>query len=149
MAEAAGAGLLRRLRRNLIVACFGMAAAALVFVFAQTVRTWSRLRIVAGVAAGLFLANITFGVIYRVVDLPPLIEDFQKNKLDYFAERGWEPDSFAARNFEHRVMAGATSGFAASPNSFAATLVMLGFVMAGLIWQRLRDRAAWALRKWL
>lgn len=118
-----------------------LAAAALVFVFAQTVRTWSSLRIVAGVAAGLFLANVAFGVIYRVVDLPPLIEDFQKNKLSYFAERGWEPDSFAAKNFEHRVMAGATGGFAASPNSFAATLVMLGFVMAGLIWQRLRDRS--------
>ena len=118
-----------------------LGAAALLFVFAQTVRTWSRLRIVAGVAAGLFLANVAFGVIYRLVDLPPLIEDFQKNKLAYFAERGWEPDSFAAKNFEHRVMAGSTGGFAASPNSFAATLVMLGFVMAGLIWQRLRDRS--------
>ena len=50
-----------------------LAAAALLFVFAQTVRTWSRLRIVAGVAAGLFLANLAFGDIYRVIDLPPLI----------------------------------------------------------------------------
>lgn len=123
-----------------------LAAAGLVFVFAQTVRTWSRLRVVAGIAAGLFLANVAFGIIYRTIDLPDLIEEFERTKLEYFEQRGWEPDSFAAKNFEHRVMQGATGGFAASPNSFAATLVMLGFVTAGLVWQRWRERSepAWA-----
>lgn len=123
-----------------------LGAAATVFVFAQTVRTWARLRIVAGVAAGLFLACVAFGIIYRAIDLPDLIADFEENKLAFFEQRGWEPDSFAARNFEHRVRAGATGGFAASPNSFAATLVMLGFVSAALAWQRLRERSepAWA-----
>ena len=116
-----------------------VAAAALVFTFAQTVRTWSRFRVVAAAAAGLFLVNVGFGVVYRAVDLPDLRDRFQHDKAQIFAERGWEADSPAARQFENRWMKGQTGGFAASPNSYAALLVLLGFALGGVAWQRWRD----------
>ena len=124
-----------------------LAGASLVFVFAQTVRTWARLRVVAAVLAGLFLVNVAHGIIYRVVDLPTLQEEFQRTRLEVFAARGWDPESFVARNFESRLMQGQTGGFAASPNSYGAALVLLGFVMAGVAWQRWRDgvERGWAI----
>ena len=117
-----------------------VAAAALVFTFAQTTRTWSRFRVVAAAAAGLFLVNVGFGVMYRTLDLPGLRADFQKDKARLLAERGIEPEGVAAKQLENRVMKGQTGGFSASPNSYGATLVLLGFALAGVAWQRFRDR---------
>ena len=116
-----------------------VAAAALVFTFAQTVRSWSRFRVAAAAAAGLFLVNVGFGVIYRSVDLPGLQSDFQRDKSRLFADRGLDPESPQAKQLENRVMKGQTGGFAASPNSYAASLVLLGFALGGVAWQRWRD----------
>ncbi len=118
-----------------------LAAAGLVLIFSQTVRTWSRLRVVAGVAAGLFLVNIGHGAIYRLVELEDLRQEFERNEMQILAQQGLEPGTFAAENFKSRLMQGQTGGFSASPNSLAATLVVLGFVTVGLIWQRVRDRS--------
>ena len=116
-----------------------VAAAALVFTFAQTVRNWSRFRVAVAAAAGLFLVNVAFGVVYRAVDLPGLRDDFQAGKTRLLAERGLEPDSPQAMQLENRLMKGQTGGFAASPNSYAASLVLLGFALGGVAWQRWRD----------
>lgn len=116
-----------------------LAAAALLFTVAQTVRTWSRLRICCAVAVGLFMANAAFGVSYRLVDLPQLREEWEENKVQLMQERGMQPGSFAAEQFENRLMHGQVGGFSASPNSLAATLVMLGLLTAGVAWQRWRD----------
>ncbi|MBC8109198.1 MAG: O-antigen ligase family protein [Anaerolineae bacterium] len=116
-----------------------IAAVAIFWAAAQLVPDWSRLRIVAGVCFGLMLALVAYGLIYRFVELPDLRESIQKNWTQILAQRGWEPGSFMETQFRRKVMAGEMVGFNASPNSFAAMLVMLTVVSVGAMFQRLRD----------
>ena len=116
-----------------------VAAAAVVYVLAQTVRSWSRFRVVAAAAAGLFLVNVGLGVVYRAVDLPQNQEIFRREGPRLLVEAGLTPGSPQAAQFENRWMKGQTGGFAASPNSYAASLALLGFALGGLAWQRWRD----------
>ena len=117
-----------------------IAASALVFTFAQTVRTWSRFRVAASAAAGLLLVNVAFGIIYQFVELPGLQEDFRTNGPALLRDAGVEPGTPAAAQFENRWMKGQTGGFTASPNSYGASLVLLGFALGGVAWQRWRER---------
>lgn len=131
----------------LVQAMHLLAAFMLVWAVSQVVRSWQRLRLIAGICFGLLLVYVAHGIIYRYVELPELQRMFQAQRLEIFAQRGWEPDSGLAGQFERKVMAGEMVGFGASPNTYAAMLVMLGIVATGVMIQRLvhRDEPAWAV----
>ncbi len=121
-----------------IAASDWLAAAALIFAFASTARAWADLRLCAALAAGVLCVNIASGAYYVLVDHPQTVEDFMANLDQNLADRGIEPGSFRALQFLGRLERGEYGGFAASSNSYAATLGMLSLVTAGLAWSRLR-----------
>ncbi|HSV14354.1 MAG TPA: O-antigen ligase family protein, partial [Tepidisphaeraceae bacterium] len=122
-----------------------LAGLALMWAFSQLVRSWVRLRIVASVGFGLLLVLVAQSVLYRVIEVPETIRYWNTNRDALLKERNWEPGSFQARQFEHKITSGELPGFFASPNTFAAVGVMLLFVSAGIGVQKTRDGdgAAW------
>ncbi|HLL90870.1 MAG TPA: O-antigen ligase family protein, partial [Tepidisphaeraceae bacterium] len=117
------------------------AALALLWAAAQLVTTGRRARLVAGACLGLLTVLSVHGLTYRWQELPELRRGFQEQKAAFFRERGWEPGSFAARQYEQKVMNGEMIGFSASANTFAALLVVTMVVAAGLGVERARDGA--------
>jgi tetratricopeptide (TPR) repeat protein len=122
-----------------------VAAAALMWAVAQLVRSWLRLRLVAGVCFGLLLACLAHGLIYRYVDLPDMQRSWEKNQEEIRKQRNWEPGSFAEKQFANKILNGEMIGFHVSPNAFAAVIVMLAVVSLGLGVQRIvnRDEPVW------
>jgi hypothetical protein len=59
------------------------------------------------------------------------------------AHHNWTPDSFEARQFEQKLLRGEMIGFAASPNTFAAMIVLCGIIAAGAAVQRIVDKDEW------
>ena len=116
-----------------------IAAAALVWSTAQLVRSWMRLRLVAGVCVGLLLAYAVQGMIYKFVDVPDNIAYWNKNKEQILSERGWDDNSFQAQQFARKLMGGEMVGFNTSPNSYAAIIVMLSVITVGAAIQRFRN----------
>src|SRR5688500_4500521 len=123
-----------------------VAGAALLWSLTQLVRTWLRLRIVVAVCVGVWVAMLAQGLMYQFVELPELRRSLEQNRETILAQRGWAPGSFSANWFEQKIINGEMMGFSASPNTFAAVLVMLSTVAAGVMIQRLasRDGIAWA-----
>jgi hypothetical protein len=115
------------------------AGTTLVWSMSQLVRSWLRLRIIAGVCAGLLIVYVAQGLLYRFVELPDTQRMFERTRDEFLQQRGWEPDSFQARQFERKLMAGEMTIFSASPNTYSAALVGLGVIGAGLALQRRRD----------
>ena len=113
---------------------------------AQLVRDWTHQRLVAAACTGLLLVQVGQGLYHRYVEHPDLVESWRAQREEIIRQRGWDPDSFIARQFEKRVLSGEMMGFNSSPNSYAAVLVLLTFVAAGVAVQRLADRdgPAWA-----
>lgn len=116
-----------------------IAAMVVLWTTIQLVRSWQRVRVVGGVMTGILLALVAQGLIYRFADVPDLKRMWEKEGPRIIAERGWEPDSFQARQFERKLLAGEPMGFSQSPNTFAAQIVMLGCVVLGLAVQRWKD----------
>lgn len=116
-----------------------IAAMVVLWTMTQLVRSWQRVRVVAGVMTGILLALVAQGLIYRYADAPDLQEMWKKQGPRILAERGWEPDSFQARQFERKLLAAEPMGFSHSPNTFAAQVVVLGCVVLGLTLQRWKD----------
>lgn len=116
-----------------------VAAAALMWTISQLARSWLKVRIVCAACLAVLLVYFMHGLLYRTVDLPDVLRYWHEHKAQELAARGWEPDSFQARQFEKKLLAGEMMGFNTSPNSFAAMVVMLGITSAGLAIQRARD----------
>lgn len=130
-----------------VVGAFHFASAiVLLFAASQVVRTWARLRLVAAISFGLLLTFGAHAIYYRYVELPDLQQSFEKNKDDILRERGWEPGSFQAEQFSKKITNGEMIGFSASPNTFAAIIVLVSIITMGVMVQRLvdRDDPAWA-----
>ncbi len=117
-----------------------IAAAALMWAMTQLVRSWVQLRLVAGACFGMLLIFIAQGIMYRTVDLPDNVKYWQQYGPDELRRLNYEPGSFAAQQFERKLLSGELYGFFNSPNTFAAVIVMLGIVLAGAAIQRIRDR---------
>jgi O-antigen ligase/tetratricopeptide (TPR) repeat protein len=122
-----------------------IAAAVLVWSTQQLVRSWTRLRLVAGVALGLLLCYAVQGLIYKFVDVPDNIAFWNNNKEQILREHGWQEDDFQARQFARKLIGGEMVGFNTSPNSYAAVIVMLSAITIGAAIQRVvaRDAPAW------
>jgi tetratricopeptide (TPR) repeat protein len=120
-----------------------LSAAVLLWAATQLVRSWKRLRIVAGVCVALLLLHAAQALTYRFVDLPDIRKDWLAHREEHLRERGLEPGSFAAQTFESKLLRGELMGFHASPNSFAAVTVMLMVIAGGVVVQRFKaDDAA-------
>ncbi|MGH7214007.1 MAG: hypothetical protein ACREIT_04520, partial [Tepidisphaeraceae bacterium] len=123
-----------------IAACQLLAAGALLWATTQLVRSWLRLRVVAAVCFGLLLVYTANGILFRWIDVPQMREYWQKNRAEVLKSRGWDEGDFMARQFERKVTSGEMIGFNVSPNSLAATVVLLVVVSAGVMLQRFSDR---------
>ncbi len=117
-----------------------VSAAAVLWAAFQLVRTPTRLRIVGGACFGLLLTIVAAGLVYRFIELPDLQRSVDSNWPQILADRGWDADSFMARQFRQKINSGDMVGFNASPNTLAAMLVMLGIVSAGAAMQRIADK---------
>ena len=131
----------------IISASHWLSALVLLWSTSQLVRDWKDLRLVAAAAFGLLLVLTAHGIIYRLVELPELKAQVERDWPTILRERGWQADSYMAQRFKMRVMAGEMIGFSASPNTYGALIVTLGIVTAGLLIQRIinRDEFGWAL----
>lgn len=123
-----------------------IAAAAMFWSATQLVRSWTRLRLVAGACFGIMLICTAHGLIYKYLDHPGTVEEWKKIRTDEFQRRGWTEDSFTAKQFELKLLNAELVGFFASPNTMAAMIVFLGIVTAGVAIQRIvnRDEPGWA-----
>lgn len=117
-----------------------LSAAVFVWSASHLVRSWRRLRLVAGACFALLLVYGAHAVNYRYVEQPALAEMWQRDRDQLLRERGLEPGSFQARAFEGKILRAELIGFAASSNTFAAVTVLLMVVTMGGIAQRLADR---------
>lgn len=107
----------------------------------QLVDSPLRLRVVGGSCLGMLLVLVVTGYYFRLVEWSDLKTAWEtsKDKADILKENQWTADSFAARQFAKRVLSGEPMGFSASPNTYAALLVLLGTATAGIAIQRIRD----------
>jgi hypothetical protein len=119
---------------------------AMVFLWStvQVVRSWRHLRLIAGMLVGLLIALSLAGYNFRISELPVLRDTFNSNKTAILIQHNFKPDTFEAKMFENRILQGQPMGYRASPNTYAALLVMLGLVAAGVIVQRRADGDHWA-----
>jgi hypothetical protein len=122
------------------------AAAALLWAMSQLVREPGQFRVVSALAFGMLLVLTVQSALYRFMDVPENIAYWQQNKTEILKEHNWEADSFAARQFEHKLTSGELVGFFNSANTLAAAGVLLFFSCAGIGLQKLYDGEP---RKWL
>ena len=109
--------------------CAGL---CLLWAVSQCVVTPARLRIVAAVAFGLLLLNLAEAIQWRFFDMPQTVKYFDEHKDKILHDFGWQPGDYAAIQFEKKIRSKEMMGFTGSSNSFAAILVLLGGVSAGL-----------------
>jgi|GEM_PF-729736 len=123
----------------MVSAAHFFSAMTLIWAAAQIVTTWQRFRLVAAVCAGLLAVCIVQAVMWRFVEMPATLANFEHNRVEFLRQMGWQPGDFAARQFENKIKNMEMLGFDASANSFAALMVLLLGVTAGLIIQRAKD----------
>ena len=105
----------------------------------QLVRDGLRLRLVAAVAFGLLLVLMVQGYYYRFVDLPDLQQNWSQHHAELLRQQGTAADSTQAGQIEKNVMGGVPTGFNLSRNTYAAVLLLLMVLAAGVILQRSAD----------
>lgn len=123
-------------------------AAALVLLWSasQLVRTWLRLRVLAAVGFGVLMVLLVQGYYYRFVDLPDFQRDWREHRADLLKQRGAAVDSLEATQIGRNIESGDVTGFNVSRNTYAAVLVLLIVLSAGIVAQRLHDgdRPGWS-----
>ena len=117
-------------------------ASCLLWAMSQLVRSAARFRIVSAVAFGLLLVLVVQSMMYRFVEVPANVSYWNEKKADILKARGWKADSFAAKQFEHKLTSGEPIGFFNSPNSLAAAGVLLFAACAGLGIQKVKEGEA-------
>ena len=119
-----------------VSACHFAGGACLLWAASQLVRSWDRFRVVAAVSLGLLLALTVHTVIYRFNDVAETRQYWAEHKAQFLHDRGWADDSFAARQFERKLLTGEQAAFFASANTLAATGVLLAFAAVAVGLQR-------------
>jgi O-antigen ligase len=123
-----------------VTAAHFFAASCLLWAMSQLVRSAGRFRIVSALAFGLLLVLVVQSAHYRFVDVPQNLEYWNQKKDQILKSHDWAPDSFAAKQFEHKLTSGELVGFFNSPNSFAAVGVLLFFACIGIGIQKMLDK---------
>jgi hypothetical protein len=95
--------------------------------------------LIAGVVA--VSAPLVFrGLEQAFIEHPATVEQFRQSKQALFAERGWAPESAAARTFERRLMQREASGWFTLANLFSAAMAFGTIVLGGLAIEAVRVR---------
>jgi len=125
----------------IVSACNFAGAMALLWAMTQLVRSWMRLRMVAGLAFGLLLVFLVQGFYYKFVDMPMMLEEQSK----MVQQQGYDPHSFMGIQFANKFTE--LVGFSSSANSFAGLLVLFLTIGLGVGIQRIKDRddPAWTV----
>jgi hypothetical protein len=124
-------------------------AAALVLLWstAQLVRGAPRLRLIAAVSVGLLMVLLVQGYYYRFVDLPDLQQHWREQGSALLVGQGASTDANPTEliQIEKNIVGGVPTGFNVSRNTYAAMLVFLMVIAAGVVLQRITDRdgAGW------
>ncbi len=125
-----------------VVGAFHLVSLATVFwTILQLTRDWLSLRLLAAVSVGILLVLVVHGALYTTIDAAELRRNWVEHKTELLQQRNLEADSFAAHQLERKIISGEVPGFAASPNTYGAQLVLLAFVLIGVSVQRICDRA--------
>lgn len=121
-------------------------AGSLCWAATQLVRSWTRLRLVAGACLGILMICLAQAMIFKFIEHPDLLKNWNANRAHELEQRGWTEDSFQAKAFEGKLKRGEVVGFFVSSNSMAAMLVLLGIVSAAVAVQRIsnKDEPGWA-----
>ncbi len=95
--------------------------AALVFIWSTTqlVRSWLRLRLVAGVCFGLLLVLIVSGWWYRLIDWPDMMNQ-KETTAEFLSQLHKEAGSRDAEQFGKNIASGTPLGFSVSTNTYGA-----------------------------
>jgi len=125
-----------------VAAAHWIGALVLIWSAAQLVDSWKRLHIVGGVAFGLLLVLLVQGFYYRFIDLPDMQAEFKKDSTALLHARGVDADSIQREQIARNIASGEVTGFSISRNTYAAALVLLGIVSAGILIQRIIDKDA-------
>lgn len=115
-------------------------ALVLLWSTSQLVNSSLRLRLLASVAFGLLLVLLAQGYYYRFVDLPDFQKDWRAHQQELLRQRGIGVDSREAAQLAANIESGDVTGFSISRNTYAAVLVLLMIVVAGVALQRIADR---------
>ncbi|HXE53812.1 MAG TPA: O-antigen ligase family protein, partial [Tepidisphaeraceae bacterium] len=124
----------------MVEAAHWVTALSLIWAMSQVVRGWMRLRLVSAVAFGVLLVLLVQGYYYRFLDLPEYQRDWREHRAERLHDRGLEPGSLEAIQMEKNILNGEVMGFSLSRNTYAAELVLLGMIAAGILIQRISDR---------
>jgi tetratricopeptide (TPR) repeat protein len=124
----------------IVTAAHWVAALVLLWAMSQIIHSWLRLRLLAGVGFGLFLVLLAQGYYYRFVDLPDFQREWKEHQAEMLRQHGAEQNSTEAVQIGKNIESGDVMGFSTSRNTYAAVLVLLGMVSAGIALQRFTDR---------
>ena len=124
---------------SLVSAFNWTSALVLIWSTAQLVHTGLRLRLIAAVSLGLLLLLLVQGYYYRFVDLPDLQQNWKQHHGQLLNEQGAAANSTEAGQIEKNILNGVPTGFNVSRNSYAAVLVLLMVIAAGVALQRYAD----------
>lgn len=123
-----------------LVSAIGWCSAlVLLWSTAQLVHSGLRLRLVAATSLGLLLLLLVQGYYYRFIDLPDLQQNWLQHHGQFLTEQGAMTSSTEAGQIEKNIMGGVPTGFNVSRNSYAAVLMLLMVIAAGVIVQRRSD----------
>jgi O-antigen ligase len=123
--------------------CNWLAAMALLWAVAQVAHEPKNQRLIAGVGIGLLLVFIVQALFYHYREFPAVQEMVAQQQDQILRQRGMSPDSFVGKQFLRKVASGEASGFSASPNTFAALIVVTMVLAAGMSLQRLVGKRRW------
>ena len=128
---------------TLVQAANWAAALAMFWTASQLVHSWLRLRLVAAISFGLLAVLLVQGYYYKFVDLPDLQRNWRDHHTEMLRAEGPAADATRAHQLELNILNGTPTGFTLSRNSYAALLVLLMIIAAGIALQRLRDGDSW------
>jgi tetratricopeptide (TPR) repeat protein len=94
----------------------------------------------------LLMVLLVQGYYYRFVDLPDFQRDWREHRADLLKQRGAAVDSLEANQIGRNIESGDVTGFNLSRNTYAAVLVLLIVLSAGIVAERLHDgdRPGWS-----
>jgi O-antigen ligase len=123
-----------------------ISALVLLWSMTQLVRSWLRMRIVAAVVFGLLAVYAAAGLEYGYIQHPELLRAFERDPEGYLRSQGIEPGSPQAALFISRLRSGSVGIFSASPNTYAAVMVLMLSMGVALVLHRLDHRQlAWVV----
>jgi hypothetical protein len=92
-----------------------------------------RLRVVVvAVVLGLAAPLAGRGFVQVLVEHPATVEAYEANRETFLADRGWTPDSSAARTYERRLRQAEATGWFGLSNPYSTWMAACGVALGGL-----------------